>query len=93
VQCDRDAMEVEITQVDVSGLRELLTKLFPFTMGFVDLTNPLEVWNYGIMCFPYVFLLTACIFPGVPHVLNFIPHAIKALSVYYTERWFDNIQN
>ena len=77
-----DALDIEFLQeLDLIGkqkrLKELLTVWLPYTMGFVDLTSPLEVWNYLILCMPFVILVLICQYLGIPYILKFLVHAAK----------------
>ncbi len=77
-----DALDLEfLQQIDFPGiqnrLRTLLTLWLPYTMGFVDLTSPLEVWNYLILCMPFVLFVLTCLFLGIPHILKFLAYAAK----------------
>ena len=54
---------------------------YPFLMGFIDFTSPLEVWNYVILCLPWVLFISSCVFLGWPWVFKFLGRALLLTAV------------
>lgn len=67
----------------IPRLLELLYNIFlevdPVGSVYVDVREPLEVWNYIIYTTPVVLFVVTCMFVSFPIVLNFVHWAPKLL--------------
>lgn len=58
---------------------EIILELDPFGTVYVDIREPLEVWNYIIYTTPVLLFVTTCMFVSFPIVVHFLHWAPKLL--------------
>lgn len=60
-------------------LYNIILQLDPYGTEYVDIREPLEVWNYIIYTTPVLLFVTTCMFVSFPIVVHFIHWAPKLL--------------